>query len=120
MRPDLFFPRGEAGFTPMDRLKSMEAPGRPKRQLAGTFLGDKVALKQAITLCHSCQHRFDYKRHRYYSVWRYENTPVQSDCNDCRLITECRFFLHEESVPRAWLVPAEARRIRRYAVCVGG
>lgn len=109
-------------WTPADRLKAMEAPGRKAGRSHGGFVaGDLAELKKAIILCEACQHKFDCKRHGYYSVWKYEKTPVMGNCDACRVMcTEARLFLEESTVPRAWLTKDENRRIRRHAITIGG
>lgn len=108
-------------WTKPEILKSYEAPGRKRGQTHGGHVGTLAELKKAIWLCPDCYHKFDHKRHGYYHVYKYEKTMVSGACDACRTHSNlCRLFLYEPSVPRAWLTKDEARRVRRFAITVGG
>ena len=97
-------------WTAIERLK--EWGGRKRGTTGGSLVGDMVHLEKTIVLCGFCQHKFDYKRHGYYSVWRYENTPVVGDCDVCKMRiagTDGRLFLHENVRHKAWATPEEKR-----------
>lgn len=117
--PTILVPRA---WTGADRLRAAEAPGRPRGRAHGGFVaGDLAALKKAILLCPGCYHKFDWKRHGYYPVWKYEKTHVVGNCDACKVHSNAgRLFLYEPTVPRAWLTKTEERRIRRHATVVGG
>ncbi|MGH9429085.1 MAG: hypothetical protein ACRD2L_22615, partial [Terriglobia bacterium] len=51
--------RGDKGWSKPDIEKSMEAPGKPKRMLAGSWVHDLCASKKVITLCPLCTHKFN-------------------------------------------------------------
>lgn len=109
-------------WSPGERLKAMEAPGRKAGKPHGAFVaGDLAELKKAIILCDACHHKFDWKRAGYYPVYKYEKTPVMGNCDACRVMCQdARLFLYEPTVPRAWLTKDESRRIRRHAITIGG
>lgn len=92
-------------WTTLDRLKGAIWRGRNRGQTGGSLVADLVALEKAITLCGSCQGKFDWRHHGYYSVWRYEHEPVIGACDVCKApITgsDGRLFLHETQRPKSW------------------
>lgn len=94
-------------WTTLDRIKAMASrwPGRKRGTTGGSLVSDMVALEKALTLCGSCQGKFDWRHHGYYSVWRYEHEPVIGECNVCKVrITgnDGRLFIHEAIRPKAW------------------
>lgn len=110
-------------WTKTDILKSYEAPGRKHQQSHGAFVaGDLAELKKAILLCDGCQHKFDWKRHGYYNIHKFEKTFVTGNCDACRVmcVASARLYLHESTVNQAWLTKDEQRRRRRHATVVGG
>ena len=115
-----FSPR--KAWTKPEVLKSYEAPGRKRGRPPGVWVaGDLAELHKAIWLCPDCDHRFDWKRHHYYPVYKYEKTTVQANCDACKAPSRlCRLFLYEPTVPRAWLTKDEARQVRLHAIIVGG
>ena len=99
----------------VDRIKGAIWRGRKRGQTAGTVVNDLVALEKAITLCGSCQHKFDWRHRQYYSVWRYEHEPVIGACDACKtMITgnDGRLFLHENVRPQAWMTKDENFKAR--------
>lgn len=99
-------------YTTMDRLKDLAWPGRNRGTLGGSLVADMSELQKALVLCGGCQHKFDYKRHGYYSVWKYENQPVIGPCDVCKLeITgsDGRLFIHENMRHKTWATPDEQR-----------
>ena len=94
-------------WTTLDRIKAMASrwPGRKRGVTGGSLVSDMVALEKALTLCGSCQGKFDWRHNGYYSVWRYEHEPVIGECNVCKVrITgnDGRLFLHEAQRPKSW------------------
>jgi len=92
-------------WTTLDRLKGAMWRGRNRGTTGGSLISDLVALEKAIALCGSCQGKFDWRHHGYYSVWRYEHEPVIGQCDVCKAqITgsDGRLFIHEAQRPQAW------------------
>lgn len=118
--PTILVPRKV--WTKPEVLKSYEAPGRKRGQLPGSYVAGVLAeRKNAIWLCPDCNHKFDWKRHGYYPLWRFEKTTVSGNCDACRSFSPvCRFFVYEPTVPQVWLTKDKARYVRRFATVVGG
>jgi hypothetical protein len=108
-------------WTKPEILKSYEATGRKRAQTAGAHVAGMLSeLKKAIWLCPDCHHKFDWKKHRYYNVWKFDKTTVNANCDACKAFSsQCRLFLYEPTVPRAWLTKDENRRVRRHAITIG-
>ena len=95
-------------WTALDRMKSWV--GRTRGTLGGSLVSDMVDMKKSLTLCGSCQGKFDWRHHRYYSIWRYEHTPVIGECDVCLMqITgnDGRLFIHGEQRPDVWATKDE-------------
>ena len=84
-------------WTVRDRNKGLEAPGRPASRLPGGWIaGDLSELKQTILLCTACQKGFDWKKHHYYSVARYDQIMAKGKCDVCRGPSDKLYlYLHE-------------------------
>lgn len=89
-------------FSPMEMLKSMYDPGRPKGKPIGSHLDDLVALNKAIILCRNCSTKFA-STARKYKYFRSENDNllvVRGDCDICRNFdVQSSLFLHESLLP---------------------
>jgi hypothetical protein len=99
--------------------------GRKRGTLGGSLIADLVALEKAISLCGSCQGKFDWRHHGYYSVWRYEHDPVIGECDVCKVrITgnDGRLFVHEAHRPQVWATKDEqyARLKTKRDVAIAG
>ena len=102
-------------WTTLDKINAMAYGGKRRGTPAGTHVTDLSALKKTIVLCGGCQSKFDWRRHGYYSVWRYEHQPVLGQCDGCRGMisgNDGRLFLHESSRAQAWATPDEQRRMQ--------
>ena len=100
----------------MDRLKARMFSGRKKGTLGGSLVSDMVEMEKALILCGTCQGKFDWRHHGYYSVWRYEHEPVIGACDVCKVqITgnDGRLFIHEAQRPHSWATKDEQQA--RYA-----
>ena len=103
-------------WTTFDRLKARMFSGRKRGTLSGSLISDMVEMEKALVLCGTCQGKFDWRHHGYYSVWRYEHEPVIGACDGCKIqITgnDGRLFIHEAHRPQAWATKDEQQR--RYA-----
>ena len=68
-------------WTKRDLLKASEDPGRPRRQLGGTYIGDMIALKKALQFCATCSRKFEPAKAGYISK---RNIPfVRGKCDGC-------------------------------------
>jgi hypothetical protein len=86
--------------------------GRKKGTTGGSLVSDLVALKKAILLCGTCQGKFDWRHHGYYSVWRYEHQPVTGPCDVCSTeITgnDGRLFLYDAERHQCWVSADEKK-----------
>lgn len=83
-------------WTVLDKLKSMEDPGKSKRITAGSHVADLSAEKKAIVLCQACKKGFDWKKHHYYSVSHYDHIYAGGRCDVCRDVSpKLALYLHE-------------------------
>lgn len=75
-------------------LKSMEAPGRHAKRVAGGWIADFVALKRAIMLCPFCTPKFN-PRANHYEHWRRDiwSTARCDGCN--QFSTHIKTFIHQ-------------------------
>ena len=99
-------------WTTQDRLKAMEFGGRKRGTLGGSLVSDMASLQKTIMLCGTCQGKFDWRHHGYYSIWRYEHQPVVGACDVCRVYVtgnDGRLFIHESIRPKCWATPDELR-----------
>ena len=99
-------------WTMQDRLAAHAFGGRKRGTLGGSLISDLVCLQKTIMLCGDCQGKFDWRRHGYFSVWRYEHQPVCGACDVCRIqVTgdDGRLFIHEENRPKAYQTRDEQR-----------
>ncbi|MCA9457219.1 MAG: hypothetical protein KC587_11175 [Nitrospira sp.] len=106
-------------WTMADRLKALAFGGRKRGTLGGSLVNDMASLGKTIMLCGDCQGKFDWRRHQYYSVWRYEHQPVTGPCDVCRVqVTgnDGRLFIHESVRPKAWATPDEQKARRQTMV----
>ncbi len=88
--------------------------GRRYGKPHGSHVDDLAALRRAIVLCGQCHFRFDWKRHGYYSVKKYESTLVRGKCFACTLFCEDgRLFIHEDHRPKAWTTVDERKKLGR-------
>ncbi len=97
-------------WTTIDKLKALAWGGRNKGTTGGSLVSDLAEMQKTIVLCGSCQHKFDYKRHGYYSVWRYENQPVTGNCDVCAVSitgSDGRIFVHDNLRHKVWVTPDE-------------
>jgi hypothetical protein len=107
----ILIPKG--AWTTLERLKNWG--GRKKGTTGGSLVSDMVSLQKAIILCGSCQHKFDWRYHGYYSLWRYEHQPVVGECDVCKLRimnNDGRLFLHESHRLNSWATQDEQRSNR--------
>lgn len=87
----LYVPRQ---YTKRQSLSSLEAPGRPVGQVAGSWVADRTALRQTVILCPFCVSKFNPRAHQY-EPWRRFLYAV-ARCDDCRQISpRTRMFIHE-------------------------
>ena len=97
----------------MDILKSMLAKGRPVNLVKASHIEDLVSLQKAVVLCAACYKSgwFDWKQKGYYSIWDYEQTPVDGHCDACKEYgTDRRLYLHESIARQSWLMKDQSRR----------
>jgi hypothetical protein len=89
--------RAESSYTPRERAKRAEDPGRPTRRLAGGYIDDLAALHKAIALCLSCAPKFN-AAHYGYATKR--NLPfVRGQCDGCgQYSPQARLFLHHSEM----------------------
>jgi len=95
-------------WTTLDRIDAMARRwrGRKPGTLGGSLVADMVAMEKALTLCGSCQGKFDWLHHGYYSVWRYEHEPVIGQCDVCKVTitgNDGRLFIHENQRPECFV-----------------
>ena len=107
-------------WTVRDRNKGLEAPGRPANRLPGGWIaGDLSELKQTILLCTACQKGFDWKKHHYYSVARYDQILAKGKCDVCKVPSEKLYlYLHEAHNLAGFCGGARLRARRRGASIV--
>ena len=112
--PTLYLP---TPMTPSKRIGALKHGGRRHGLGHGSYLSDLVALQKTILLCGACQHRFDWRRHGYRSIWRYEHTAVQGQCDACRVTctVDGRAFIHENHFSQVWMTRDVERQRRRFA-----
>jgi len=106
--PTILIPRK---WTSLDTLRPWG--GRKKATTGGSLVSDLAALQKTLVLCGSCQHKFDYRRRHYYSVWRYEHTSVIGACDVCKIQivgNDGRLFIHEANREAVWATPDDQRR----------
>lgn len=99
-------------WTIMDVLKSMLIKGRPVSQVKASYVEDLASLRKAVVLCAECYKNgwFDWKKKGYYSIWHYEQTPVDGHCDACKQDgSNRRLFLHESTAQQSWLMKDTAR-----------
>lgn len=99
--------------TPAQRHQQARFTGRRRGQSSGTHIDNLVALRKTVILCDTCQHRFDWKRHGYYSVKRYERRPAHGECDGCKAdIHGDEFgavFFPDEAREEVWVAKQEQR-----------
>ena len=70
---------------------------RPAGTPHGVYVDQKVSCQNAVALCASCYHKFDYKRHHYIPAKRWGR--MIGTCDGCREHTNDQtLFIHESSV----------------------
>lgn len=76
-----------------ERLRAVEDPGKPRRQLAGTYVSDLSALKKAIQLCGLCLRKWHSANAGYVTK---RNLPfVRGRCDGCgEHHDRMRLFVH--------------------------
>jgi len=85
-------------WTPQ-RLVSRDEYQRPSGTVAGSHIADMVHLKQAICLCHKCQHKFAATKAGY--VTRSNLPFVGGRCDGCNEMGfERRLYLHHKNLPQ--------------------
>lgn len=82
-------------FTQADLLKDAEAGGRKRGRVAGGWIADIAALKQCITLCPLCTHKFNPARVGYRKEKEF---PVcQAKCDGCSTFDHrCSWYICDE------------------------
>ena len=76
------------------RLQSVEAASRPGHRVAGGWIDDIVALRQAVFLCEFCNPKFNPKS-RNYELWR-RDVWSHARCDGCgQMSLHARVFIHE-------------------------
>ncbi len=90
--------RSEKEFTARDWTKTKEARPRRADRLAGGYIADKVALRNAISLCLDCARKFAALKYGYVTK---KNIPfVRGICDGCQEYCDpLRLFLHHEQLP---------------------
>ena len=85
--------RSEKEMTPWQWAETAADPGRPSRQLAGTYIGDLVALRKAIALCWGCLKKW---RPSAVGYMNKRNIPiVRGNCDGCgERFDGMRLFVH--------------------------
>lgn len=113
---ELYLPKP---MTQERKLNIMKHGGRKRGLGHGSYIMDLVALRKTILLCGKCQHQFDWKRHGYRSIWRYEHMSVQGQCDACRAMCRMdgRCYIHEDHFNACWLTQEKDREARQFA-CV--
>lgn len=114
-------------FSIMEKLKSLIAPGRPVGVGAAGYIDDLATLGKTIVLCEDCfgsgpngKGWFEWSKHGYYSIWKYEQTPVDGICDKCKVDGhDRRLFIKEEFVPQCWLTKDEQRRRATGTIRIG-
>jgi len=99
-------------WTAQDRLKALEFGGRKRGTLGGSLVSDMVCLKKTIVLCGTCQGKFDWRHHQYYSVRHYEHQAVCGPCDVCKIYingNDGRLFIHEAMRPKCFATRDEQR-----------
>lgn len=86
--------RAEKHMTAHDWADTAVDPGRPKNQLAGTYMGDLVALQKAIAVCDGCFRKWRPGQNSYVSK---RNIPfVRGTCDGCgERFDRMRLFVHK-------------------------
>ena len=84
--------------TPAKRRKAAEAPARPWYRPLGGWIADGVGLRQMITLCDSCDGRFNPRKAGYELFRRSFGTTgpyVVADCWGCSTKwSKCKAYIH--------------------------
>lgn len=99
-------------WTALDRLKARVFGGRKRGTLGGSLVSDLASLEKALLLCEDCQGKFDWRRHGYYSVYRYQHQPAIGQCDVCTVYVQGnrgRLFIHEAQRPQCFVTPDEQR-----------
>lgn len=100
MSSGLLVPTGRLRWRSIRRRRRSvprEAPGRPVGHPEGSWIADLVALRKAIILCRTCDHRFDPDRHHYYKDRKFPF--VQGRCDGCRQFAyQGRLHIHESAL----------------------
>ena len=84
-------------WTVGDKRKGLEHPGRPVGRTPGGWVaGDLSECQQTIMLCTACRKGFDWKKHHYYSVARYDQVYAKGKCDVCKVHSaQLHLYLHE-------------------------
>jgi hypothetical protein len=102
-------------WKPREIVKSQEAPGKPKRMMAGSWIHDLCASRKVICLCSFCTHKFNPGRLGYIKE---KNFPVvQAKCDGCSAFDQrCIAYFWEETYYQVRSTPEERRRNREKSV----
>lgn len=104
--------RGDKDWSPQDIEKSMEAKGKPKKLVAGSWIHDLCALKKVITLCPLCTHKFNPGRLGYIKEKVF--TVVQAKCDGCDTFDpRCTAYFWEETYSQVRATPQDIRKARQ-------
>jgi len=107
-------------WSPSMMMKAANEGGRRHGKPFGAYVDDLAALKRTFLLCSDCHFRFDWRRHGYYSVRRYEHTLARGKCFACRGYCEDgRLFLHEDQRTKCWTTKDQRKEGTRHATTVG-
>ena len=99
-------------WTQKDVVKSLEAPGKPTKRIAGGWVLDLGALRKVITLCALCTHKFNPGRIGY--IREKEFPFVIAKCDGCGVDYEkCTAYFFEETYFQVRSTAAERRASRR-------
>lgn len=69
-------------WTPQRRVAAGESKGRPRGRLPGSYIHDRVGLRQGVALCRSCVRKFNAESVDYVTK---KNLPVvMGRCDGCQ------------------------------------
>lgn len=99
-------------WTPGDRLKAAESPGRPTGRIPGSYIDDLAALRKCVVLCPLCVAKFSAKTARYRQE---KDIPFATGrCDGCRAHDQrCRLFVAEEAYQQVRMTKDDARSMAK-------